>query len=64
MYIRAYGPTVSSRDREIPRLRTGTNTLAGGRGGGGKLYNISWINNNAKAKDDINARPTLGHSFL
>jgi hypothetical protein len=27
MYIRAYGPTVSGRDRGIPKLRTGANTL-------------------------------------
>ena len=27
MYIRAYGPTVSGRDRGILKLRTGANTL-------------------------------------
>jgi hypothetical protein len=27
MYIRAYGPTVSGRDKGIPKLRTGADTL-------------------------------------
>jgi hypothetical protein len=44
MYIRAYGPAVSGRDRGIPELQTGADTLirpAHWQGGGDLLYNNS-----------------------